>query len=338
MTASSLLRDAYAMLLPAWGDIPGDGEARAFYGSGGIAGLLGCTRAEYVARRMSAERAAAETPEAFRAFAAAARDGAGVPVLVAIDYEIGGVHRLHRLAPQLSHPREALSMSDAEIESFGRAAARAARDLGINLFLAPVLDLLTGENTWLRNRTLETSPDTAGRIISAYIRGVQAEGVIATAKHFPGFPEMRADAFDDAEVRVELTADQLVPGHAPFRQAIAEGVKAVMTGPVPVAAWDPVEPASTSAIVVGRLRNAFGFRGLIISDDLDLPGTLRGRSMVDTAIASVRAGVQLLLLAAGPQVESVAMAIAGAAEADETIAAQVKEAAAKVRSIAHAAA
>lgn len=151
---------------------------------------------------------------------------------------------------------------------------------------------------------------------------------------FPAFPNCEIDPFDDAEVRVELSADQLAAGHVPFRQAIEGGVKAVMTGPVPVVAWDAEQPASTSVVVVGRLREDFGFRGLIISDDLDLPGTLRGRSIVNTALASVRAGVQLLLLAAGPQIDVLARAIADAAKADAAFGCQLKEAATAVRSIA----
>ena len=107
-----------------------------------------------------------------------------------------------------------------------------------------------------------------------------------------------------------------------------------MTGPIPVEAVDPLEPSSTSPAVVGMLRWTLGFDGLIVSDDLDLPGTLRGREVADAAVASLRAGVELLLLASGPQVERVASRIVDAVDGGELPLATLQSAAAKVRALA----
>jgi beta-N-acetylhexosaminidase len=332
-TIDSVLRDAYAVLLPAYADIVFDEKSRSFFQSGGVAALLGSTRNEYVDRRMSAERIASETPEGFRSYAAQAERLAG-PVLIAVDHEIGGVHRLHGLAPLLRHPSAALKMSSEEIETFGRESAAAAAKLGVNLFLAPVLDAVSGPNPWLANRSLSSDPEVVATVTSAFISGVQSGGVAATAKHFPGFRITVEDPFHSETVTVPGSIAELAPGFAPYRAAINVGVKAIMTGPVPVDAIDPDQPASTSRKVVDLLRIELGFTGLIISDDLDLPGTLRGRTVPDVAVESLRAGVELLLLASGPQVDIVADHIARAVETGEIPRETLAIAAEKVRRLA----
>src|SRR5438309_11480713 len=100
-----ICRDAYAVLLPASGNTEFTVDAASFFRSGGVASLLGSTREEYVARRMSPERQKDETREQFSVFANRARALAG-NVLIAVDYEVGGVHRLHHFGPQLAHPRD----------------------------------------------------------------------------------------------------------------------------------------------------------------------------------------------------------------------------------------
>ncbi|TGP50803.1 glycoside hydrolase family 3 protein [bacterium M00.F.Ca.ET.230.01.1.1] len=300
-----IARDAYAVLLPAFERADFTDASRSFFDAGGVASLLGSTREEYVARRMSRDRQQTETRELLFDYHNRARSLAG-DVLIAIDYELGGVHRLHKLAPQLPHPREVLEMKEAEIEHFGVEAARAARACGINFFLAPVLDLVTGSNPWLRDRTFSADADLVSRVTSAFIRGVQSQGVAATAKHFPGHPHVPEDPHDSASATVTAALDDLKPNLRCFDAAIAAGVRAIMTGPIPVDAIDPGEPSSTSAKVVALLRETHRFQGLIVSDDLDLAGTLRGRTVAETAVASLKAGVDLLLLASGPQVDEVA--------------------------------
>ena len=131
----------------------------------------------------------------------------------------------------------------------------------------------------------------------------------ATAKHFPGHHRVKPDPFDDPSARVPGSRTDLEPGLTPYRAVIAEGVKAVMTGPVPTDGMDPNQPSSASPIVVRALREEFGFRELIVSDDIDLPGTMRGRTLAEVAVAALSSGVELLLLAA-PEADAIAMSIA----------------------------
>jgi beta-N-acetylhexosaminidase len=331
---SDVLEDAYAVLLPAYDSVDFAEESQRFFASGGVAALLGCSRAEYVGRRMSPQRQQAETGDAFRAYAQQARAHSGRNVLLAADYEIGGVHRLHRLAPQLSHPREALAKTPAEIEAFGFQAGTAARELGVNLILAPVLDAVSGENPWLLNRSLSPDPDVVAPITTAFIVGLQKAGIAATAKHFPGFHDVPLDPHDCEESMVLGDADSLAASLRPFADAVSKGVRCIMTGPVPVQALDPVEPSSTSKTTVDLLRNQLGFTGLVVSDDLDLAGTMRGRPITEVALASLAAGVQLLLLSSGPQIDEVAAYITAAVQGGRLPADTLRRASAAVRQLA----
>ncbi len=330
---SELLRDAYGVLLPAFDRLELDEEVLGFLDNGGVSILLGESREEYVARSMSEHRRADETAEAFRNVVAQARARAGGSMLVAVDQELGGICRLHDLSPALPSAEEAHGMSEEAIATRSNATAMAARKLGVNLFLAPIVDVVTGENPWIEGRHLGPEASESSRIARAYIRGVQAAGVAATAKHFPGHPVTPLDpALHEATVSASM--EELQPSLSVFRDVIAEGVVAVMAGPALVPAVDALQPASTSRDTLSLLRDALGFTGLIISDDLDTPGIHRGRSIEQTAIASLAAGADLLLLSSKAGLEQVARAIVAAVEDGTILPARLAEAATRVRKLA----
>jgi beta-N-acetylhexosaminidase len=323
-------RDAHAVLLPVAGTLKAEPWLCDLVERGTRAVLIGETRDEYVARAMAPERRATESGADFEAFVADLDTAAAEPLLFAVDQEPWGIARLHDLVPAFPDAATLAGLPDEEIAAAAAAVAGAARMLGVTMFLSPVLDVLSGENPWLTGRTLPFDDVEVGRIGAAFVTGVQSAGVLAVAKHFPGHPELPLDPAEH-----DTALDESVPVNLePFRRVVAAGVGAVMTGPVVVPVIDPAEPASTSAATVERLRRDLGFTGLVVSDDLDTPATTRGRPVLETVMAALDAGVDLLLLPGGPELAGLAGRIAARARADEPFAARLAEAAARVRSVA----
>lgn len=326
---TSFVRDAHAVLLPVAGELSVEPWLRALLERGTVAVLSGETRDEYVARAMSAKRRASESAGSISAFVADVERVVDGPVLIAVDQEPWGIARLHDLVPPFPAPRQLPRMPNEEIKSLAAAVASAARRMGVNMFLAPVLDVLTGANPWLEGRTLSLDAAEVGRISAAVVAGVQSVGVVAVAKHFPGFPILPLDPalYDTRLPSHESTDSDLVP----FKRVISAGVKAIMTGPAIVQAIDPLQPASTSVRTMNVLRRQLAFDGLIVSDDLDAPSTTTGRSLTDTVFASLEAGADLLLLPGGPEVLDIAQSVAVRAEEDPAFGMRVVEAAQRVR-------
>ncbi|WP_347911517.1 glycoside hydrolase family 3 N-terminal domain-containing protein [Pseudomonas grandcourensis] len=308
---SELHRAAYSVLLPAFGDLRLDDNVRRCLSRGGVSVLLGETRDEYVGRDMSPARKSTESRADFVDIAREAASLAGAPVLIAVDQELGGIERLHHLVPAVASREQLHDLSAQDIEQRCYEMAKVARGLGVNLFLAPIVDVVTGANPWLHNRHLGADPVEVSRVSCAFIRGVQRAGIIATAKHFPGHYVTEQDP---------AIAEAIVPGPLKllddnlevFKEVIATGVKAVMPGPAVFPAIDPDHSASTSSRVIGLLRDTLGFGGLIISDDLDAVSILRGRSITDTAVASLAAGAHLLLVSSESGLDAIAEAIVAA--------------------------
>ena len=330
----SRTKDAHAVLLPAFDSTTLGDSVKRFLENGGCSILLGESRQEYVAREMSEERKSAETADTFLRVTQEAAGLAG-DLLVAVDQELGGICRLHDLVPHFPPAEELARYSADRIEKISRSVASAAKSLGVNCFLAPILDVVTGQNPWLSGRTWSTDPNVIARLSSAYIRGVQAAGVAATAKHFPGFHSIALDPAIEPGAIVTEGANSFKPGFAPFADAIGNGVEIIMVGPAIVAAFDSEKPASISPKIVGMLRSEFGFKGVVMSDDLDSRATMRNRSVEEVAIDALNAGADYLLLAAlDDQLERVVDAVCEAVEKGELAEERLSEAGAKVRALA----
>lgn len=324
--------DAYAVLLPAIGDLMLTEPLARYLDEGGVALLIGETREEYLARRMSETRRATETADDLKALIAEVRRRAG-RALIALDQEPAGIARLHALVPEFPDRAALHAMPTAEIEALSAKVAQAAREIGVSMFLSPVLDVVSGANPWLEGRHLGADPAEVARITSAYIRGVEGAGIISVAKHYPGHHDIDGDpAVDIATVTDDKAA--LERGLLPFRAAIEARVRAMMTGPALVPALDPEMPSSLSAKTIASLRD-LGFSGLVVSDDLDAIGTLRGQRDIPTAaIEALNAGADLLLLSADNHLPVIRDRIVAAVEQRTLSAARLAEAAARVRALA----
>jgi beta-N-acetylhexosaminidase len=270
----SIERLAHAVLLPAVGGLE-TSELIPLLDHGCRAVLLGETRTEYLARAMSAERAAAETAELIRETIAILRGHVSSELLVAVDHEVVGIRRFDHLLPD-------------------DAPAEGLRRLGVNVALGPIVDVVRGENPWLSGRNLGPDPVVVASSGREAVEEFQAAGIAAVAKHYPGHPVLP----DDPAVAPAVLRGSLDGLEEPFEAVVAAGVRGIMLGPAVVEAVDPAEAASCSPSVVRRARERLGFRGTLVSDDLDAAGILRGRTVGAAAVASLAAGADLLLVSA----------------------------------------
>ncbi|PZU85512.1 MAG: beta-hexosaminidase [Shinella sp.] len=326
---STIQRDARAIFLPAFDGFDIHDVMMPFLEKGGCSVLLGETRAEYVARKMSHERLATETVAQFSECVQKLRTVC-TDIIVAVDEELGGIRRLEGLVPPLPDLDEIAGMDEAAIEARCFDTARGARALGVTMFLAPIADVVDGRNPWLDGRSMGREPEAVARLVAAFVKGVQRAGITAVTKHFPGFNDL---AGDPAVMDISLTTplERILQNSLPFRAAISAGTKAVMAGPAPVVSIDPENAACTSPGVIKMLRQEFGFTGLIVSDDLDAPATMRGQSLLDTSIRSLNAGADLLLVAAGPHLDQLCNGIVEAVGTGRISEERLSQAASRVR-------
>ena len=201
----------------------------------------------------------------------------GIPLIIATDQEGGVVARMTEGATEL--PGNMALGAGRDPEGSYRAAQLTAKELravGIQMNLAPVLDVnVNPENPVIGVRSYGESPRLVSKLGAAAIRGSQKNGVIATAKHFPGHGDTDVDSHLGLPVidksRAELEKTEFVP----FRRAIREGIDAIMTAHIHIPALDdtPELPATLSKpILTGLLRKEMGFQGLIITDSMTMSG------------------------------------------------------------------
>jgi beta-N-acetylhexosaminidase len=328
-----LLRDAHAVFLPAIDEVSISDHISDHLAGGGTSVLIGESREEYVAREMSPDRRLVETAGWFSGMTSEIRGRAGGQALVAIDQELGGIQRLHDLATALPSPAEAASADPRTIEVAAVRLAEECSALGVNVVLSPIVDVVSGSNPWLDARTISSDVNTVNRITTAFVRGLQSSGrIAATAKHFPGHPLVALDPAVYEASMVEATRSELEPSLDVFRAVIDAGVRVVMTGPTLVPAFDSDRAASRSARIVDFLRTV-GFGGVILSDDLDAPGILRGSSLEEAAIEALAAGIDWLLVAGTPNLPNLVAAVAEAVSRGHLASARLHAAAGAVRTL-----
>jgi beta-N-acetylhexosaminidase len=229
---------------------------------------------------------------------AAARQGDNPPLLVMIDQEGGGVKRLPEGPPDLSPRQLGAAGDEDESRSQGEDTGAYLKGLGVNVDLAPVLDI-SEPNTArkISSRTFGTDPEVVSNVGVAFAEGLQDGGVVATPKHFPGLGRATVTT-DERPVTIAATSDELQTDIEPFRAAVDGGVDAVMVSNASYPTLTPgaEEPAVFSPqIVRGLLRDQLGFEGVVITDDLEAPA-IEG-SPGAAAAQALRAGADLLLYA-----------------------------------------
>ena len=216
------------------------------------------------------------------------------PLLVMVDQEGGEVKRLGG-APTASAAemgRRGAAFSSLE----GRRTAAGLSGVGVNVDLAPVLDV--GRPGGVIAETARSFGSSAGRVAATavpFARALQAHGIAATGKHFPGFGAARESTDFSAE-RIDLSRSELrAVDERPYESFVAAGGKMVMLSTAVYPAFSRAPAAFTRAIATEELRGRLGFGGVTITDALETPAVERFGSTGRAAVAGVRAGDDLLL-------------------------------------------
>jgi beta-N-acetylhexosaminidase len=227
---------------------------------------------------------------------------ADVPPWVSVDQEGGRVARLR--APFTEWPPMATlgrSGDTTLAERFARALATELRAVGITLDYAPVLDVHTNPNNpVIGDRALGEQARAVAELGAAIVTVLQAEGVAACGKHFPGHGDTSADSHYELPI-IDLPPEQLRDREfVPFAAAIAAGVATIMTAHVFVPSLDDERPATLSKrIITGLLREELGFEGVILSDDLEMKALASERSVPQSALQAIEAGCDGVLVCSG---------------------------------------
>lgn len=238
-------------------------------------------------------------PPNLRAEVSAAQRTASVPLLVMADQEGGGIQRLGAAVTSMPWPREmAASMTPAQVEAAAARLGRQMHTLGVNVDLAPVLDVDARPGPSSSNpdgkRSFSGNPAVAASYGTAFVRGL-AGHVLAVAKHFPGLGGSTGNTDYGAGQTVPLSRleQQALPV---FAAAISAGVPAVMVANAGVPGLGPTPASLSSSVINGLLRQGLGFSGLVVTDSLSAGAiTAAGYDVPHASVAAVRAGADMVL-------------------------------------------
>lgn len=228
----------------------------------------------------------------------AAEEGGYPPPLIGIDQEGGQLIAIAGGATELPGNMALGATRSAELaEQAGRVLGRELLAMGINLNFAPSMDVnINPDNPVIGIRSFGDDASLVAELGAAQIRGMQAEGIIATAKHFPGHGDTGVDTHHEAPIVEHSLSRMKSVELLPFQSAIEAKVNAIMTSHIIFTAVDSQFPATISEPVLeGLLRREMGFEGLIISDAMDMYAVAR-YGWQESVQAALEAGNDLVLL------------------------------------------
>ena len=241
-----------------------------------------------------------ETPEQIAELSCSAQElSRERPLWVSVDQEGGRVSRFREpFTVWPSAQNIGLSADRGLAARFAGALADELRAVGVTLDFAPVLDVNTNlKNEVIGDRALSSEAEEVARLGATIIEGLQAKGVAACGKHFPGHGDTDRDSHYELPV-VEHGLERLREIEIrPFREAIESKVAVIMTAHVLYSGVDDNEPATLShEIVTGILREELRFDGIIATDDMGMAGISDRYSLEDATVRAVAAGCDMVLL------------------------------------------
>ncbi|MBI2083388.1 MAG: beta-N-acetylhexosaminidase [Deltaproteobacteria bacterium] len=247
-----------------------------------------------------------ESPRQLRHLTSELQSLSEKPLLIGIDQEGGRVSRLPE--PFTQYPPAATwgeiyqRMGHREGQNFlrriGRYLGRELKSAGINLDFAPVLDVDSNpKNPIIGDRAFSTNPNIVIKTTIPFFKGLLDSGVIPCGKHFPGHGDTMTDSHLTLPVVKKTKAALEKTELAPFRAAIQAKIPMLMTAHVVYPALDPKNPATLSRkILTNFLRKKLRFKGIVISDDLDMKAIANRYSLTEASSLAFNAGVDLILI------------------------------------------
>jgi beta-N-acetylhexosaminidase len=225
---------------------------------------------------------------------------AKVPLLIGADFERGTAMRVEEGTSFPYQMAVAAAGRPEDAYTMGKITALEARAVGVPWIFSPDADVNSNpENPIINTRSFGEDPARVSEFVAAFVRGVEENGGLSTAKHFPGHGDTSTDSHLDLPTvkgdRARLDRVEL----APFRAAIAAGASTIMTGhlAVPALEPDPDVPATMSPrIMTDLLRGQMGFDGLVVTDALDMGGVTVRYPPGEVAVRSILAGADVLLV------------------------------------------
>jgi beta-N-acetylhexosaminidase len=242
-----------------------------------------------------------ESPQQLANLCSSIKSMADHPVMILIDHEGGRVQRLGSPFTRIPAMREIGRTGDPELaRDLGRVMARELRSVGIDMNLAPVMDVDSNPaNPVIGERSFAHEPARVAQMGCAIINGLQCEGVAACAKHFPGHGDTELDSHLDLP-RLSHDIQRLSQIELPpFRAAAQAGIAAIMTAHVIFEALDSHRPATMSTRVISCLLrdwNHIGFDGLVLSDDMEMKAIADHFEIEEAVTCAAGAGVDLMLV------------------------------------------
>lgn len=245
------------------------------------------------------------TTDLINAMQSTSIDADGIPLIVATDQEGGRVWRLINGFTHFPEPLYLGATTNEAAFKVGQAMGREMAAVGVNMNLAPVVDLTTREDALNRYRVLNTrtmgqDPVVVGTRAGAVVQGMADVGVIGVLKHYPGHSPTTTDSHRSV-AQVDLDAETFRSTNLrAFETAIEAGADVVMAGHLYYPALEPVPnlPASLSPTMIGILRDEAGFDGVVLSDAFDMGAIQDSYDVTEAAVMAIQAGVDMI--AVGP--------------------------------------
>lgn len=250
-----------------------------------------------------------------------------VEPLICVDQEGGAIRIVPWAQPERSAPEQ---QAWGTVREDSRAAGRDLRAAGISVTLAPVADIPTVEGAAMADRAFTTDPDAAAAAVAEAIGGWHEAGVATTVKHFPGLGGATVNT-DEGPAVIERTREQLEDDLQPYAMAVGMETEFVMVGHATYPALDRENIASQSpAVVDGLLRDELGFEGVAMTDSLEAAAVQAVADVEEAAVASARAGIDVILTTGRGSYIRVYRALLAEARRDEAFRARVRASAARV--------